>query len=462
MKPTLRPARPIVAGCPAASSVVLAAAIPVALAAVLAPAAVAQPQVVKPPIAQYWMDVATHSMAGMPEMPGMPSLPGFLGGGAGAGGNHYGNARGMSPGRWLDLALHTRNKPAGSEAMHAIPGAMQMGDSLPLVPLTATPRSDREGGEGGELPRERPTGRVLIYWGCGETVRSGQPRVIDLGSAEPQAFARAFGGRYAPDRGARVAPGHSIWPNEKNRVMVPRGASLAGEHAISGAGVPASMRFAIGAAQDFMPAIELDAGGALADSVALQWQAVRNARAYYLHAMASIGSDMVLWSSSETPDTGMGLFDYLSNATIDRWVGEKALLPATTTRCAVPRGIFASGREGGAMLRMIAWGSELNLAHPPRPGDPRTPWEPEWSVRVRVKASTMAMLGVDMPATRGRGRAGEAQPGQADPPGQAEQAGQAGQAGQPAQTGQDAMPSIPGLPGGAGRAIDAIRGIFGR
>ncbi len=416
-------------------------------AAVLAATAAAQQQVVKPPIAQYWIDVATHSMAGMPEMPGMPSLPAFMGGGgAGAGNNHYGNARGMAPGRWVDLALHTRNKPSGTEATHAIPAGLQMGAGLPLMPLAARPAPDREPGEVTEDMREKPTGRLLIYWGCGEAVRSGQPRVIDL-SGDPQAFGRAFAGRYAPDRGARVGPGYSIWPNEKNRTMVPRGASLAGSHAISGEGVPASMKFAIGPAQDFMPAIELAASGALADSIALQWPAVRNARAYFLHAMGSVGRDMVLWSSAETPDTGMGLFDYLSNATIDRWLADKALLPASTTRCAVPKGIFASASDAGAMLRMIAWGSELNLAHPPRPTDPRVAWEPDWSARVRVKATTMAMLGVEMPAAASGATAGEAaaQPGQAEP----------------GQAAQDAAPSIPGLPG-AGRAIDAIRGIFGR
>jgi len=423
-----------------------AVALATGIVAFAAPAAAQQ--VVRPPIAQYWIDVATHGMAGMPEIPGMPGLPSFMGGGQGGAGNHYGNARGMAPGRWLDLALHTRNKPSGSDATHAIPAGMQLGASLPLVPVTAPPRSEREPGEVTEEPRERPSGRLLIYWGCGETVRAGQPRVIDLAGGDTQAFGRAFAGRYAPDRGARVAPGYALWPNDRHRELVPRGASLAGEHAIRGDGVPASMKFAIGQAQDFMPAIELATSGALADSIRLQWPAVPHARAYYLHAMASAGTDMVLWSSAETPDTGMGLFDYLSNATIDRWVNEKALLAASATRCAVPKGIFASGRNDGAMLRMIAWGSELNLAHPPRPSDPRTPWEPEWAVRVRVKATTMAMLGVDV------GGAGSAAEAAAPSP-----SGQPASAGQPSTP--PAAPSIPGLPE-AGRALDAIKGLFGR
>ena len=91
----------------AASLAVAACIVPVAVPA-------AAQQVVKPPIAQYWIDVATHGMAGMPEIPGMPALPSFMGGGQGGAGNHYGNARGMAPGRWLELALHTRNKPSGS------------------------------------------------------------------------------------------------------------------------------------------------------------------------------------------------------------------------------------------------------------------------------------------------------------------------------------------------------------
>jgi len=394
------------------------------------------------------MDVATHSMAGMPEMPSLPGMPAFMGGGGGA--NSFGNTRGMATGRWLDLALHTRNRPAGTEATHALPPGMQMGAGLPLVPLQTAPRPAREPGDPPEDMRERPTGRLLIYWGCGDTVRAGQPRVIDLASAGPAEFGRAFGGRYVPERGARVATGHALWPNERNRTMVPRSASLTGEHAVGGDGVPASLRFAIGPAQDFMPAIQLQSTGTLADSVSLQWGAMPTARAFYLHAMASVGNDMILWSSAETPDTGMGLVDYLPNATIDRWLREQVLLPASQTRCAVPRGIFAGGRDAGAMLRMIAYGSELNLAHPPRPTDPRTPWEPEWTARVRVKSTTMAMLGVDMDPAARRGT----QPRDEDRSADQQPAEQAGE--QRATT-----PSIPGLPG-AGRALDAIRGIFGR
>lgn len=100
---------------------------------------------------------------------------------------------------------------------------------------------------------------------------------------------------------------------------------------------------------------------------------------------------MIIWSSSEQPDPGWGLMDYLPPAQIEKLLKEKVILPTSVQRCAIPAGIFAGA--DGAMVRMIAYGPELNLAHPPRPANPKAPWNPEWAVRVRVKSTGMTMLG---------------------------------------------------------------------
>ncbi len=85
----------------------------------------------------------------------------------------------MMPSRVLDIAFLNNTKPA-IEVSQAIPVGMKMGTALPLVPPVKTESIRRE--ERDELPQnmERPKGRILIYWGCSETVRSGQPRIIDL------------------------------------------------------------------------------------------------------------------------------------------------------------------------------------------------------------------------------------------------------------------------------------------
>ena len=404
----------------------------------------ASAQTDKAPKTQLWIDLSTGSMAGMPEldMPMGGGLMGMVGGGRpGMGSNtHYGMARtmGIMPPRVIDIALHNSLRP-GVEARQAIPPGMRMGESLPLLPPKAQPTAPSEPGE---LPQEyeqqKPKGRILVYWGCGSEVRAGQPRVIDLARAKPTDFAVAFAGRAVPDRGARVGPSHALYPNERNQVQLARDSSLVGEHQVIGEGVPASMRFTLGSAQDLMPAIDLRTTGKPQDSMGTTWQPVRNARAYYLHAMSQNGDDMVMWSSAETPDTGMGLFDYLPNATIDRWLKERVLLPAEATQCAIPRGIFAAGagRESTPMLRMMAYGGESHIVHPPRPADPKAPWAPEWAVRVRVKAHTMAMLGEEQGDMRGAGRS--------DMPPTAEREEGGAQ------------------PGNAVNPINVLRGIFGR
>lgn len=419
-------------------------------------------QTTKPPKAQLWMDVSTGTMAGMPEMDmsgagGM--MAGMMGGRGGAGGGNtsYGMARGMNimPPRVLDIALYNRLKP-GIEANQAIPAGMRMGDSLPLVP----PKAEVREREPGEMPREqqqeKPRGRILIYWGCGEAVRSGQPRVIDLARGNPADFSSAFAGRYAPDRGARVGPTYALYPNEKNRVTLSRDSSLVGEHQVQGDGVPSTFKFTLGAGQDVMPAIDLQSSGGLKDSINTSWRSVTNARAYFLHAMGQLGDDLVMWSSSETADTGMGLFDYLSNATIERWLKDRVLLKPETTQCAIPRGIFATpegkGSEG-AMLRMMAYGGESNFAYPPRPTDPKAVWEPDWAVRVRIKSQTMAMLGEDS----GGGRRSTGSRSRAEQ-GSSQQQGTSQQQAPAESPAQGAAESLIPLPNPAG----VLKGLFGR
>jgi hypothetical protein len=357
----------------------------------------------------------------------------------------------VMPPRILDIAFYNSLQP-GAEASQAIPAGMRMGDSLPLLPPPQRETRPVER-EPSEPPPEvqRPKGRVLVYWGCSETVRAGQPRVIDFSTAAPSDFSSVFAGRHAPDRGPRVGSNYVLYPNERNSVMLARDSSLVGEHQVKGPNVPASMKFTLGEGQDVMPPIELQSKGTLQDSVALSWSPVRNARGYYLHAMSSNGNDMVMWSSAETPDTGMGLFDFLSNATIEQWTRQRVLLGADTTNCAVPKGIFAqaaggSGREGTPMLRMIAYGGESNFAYPPRPADPKAVWEPEWAVRVRMKSNTMAMLGQEM-SERRSARQRPAPGGDAPPAAGADQSS------------PPPSPGVPGLPVNPGAIL---RGILGR
>lgn len=422
-------------------------------------------QQVRPPKINLWMDVSTSSFAGMPDMESMGAGGGLLGslmgaasGGTGLGGalKTYGQARSFSmlPSRVIDIALLNTNKPA-VEVSQAIPAGMKMGAALPLVPPVKTESIRKE--ERDELPQnmERPKGRILIYWGCSETVRSGQPRIIDL-AGDMTKFGNAFSGRYAPDRSVRVSEKHAIYPNDKNTVNLSKDSSIAGEHQINGDGIPASMRFSLSQAQDIMPAIALQSSGNPASSIKLNWQSLSQAKAYFISAFSSNGNDMVLWSSSESADAGMGLMDYLPNATIDNWLRDRVLLQPSTTSCAVPQGIFAAkdgSRDSGAMAQMIAFGGESYIVHPPRPTDAKTPWNQEWAVRLRLKSQTMASLGGEDNARSNRRAAPSSNSLNANsdnPP-----SGQTGQTDAPAESGGVLGLPIPGMGG-------LLKGLFGR
>ncbi len=425
-------------------------------------------QVVRPPKVLLWMDVSTGGMAGMPEMdiPGMGGLMAGMGrGGPGAkntGREYYGSARGfhVMPPRILDIALWNGLKP-GVEASQRIPSGLKLGEKLPLLPVIPDKVVEEKGGQGAPTDYEKPKGRILFYWGCSPTVRSGQPRVVDLSKMSADsaaAFGSAFSGRFAPDRGAKVRAGYDVFPNERDQRSIPRDGSLIGEHQVQGDSVPDSFRFNLGPAHDIMPPIELQSQGGLSDSVSLSWVPVTNARAYFLHAMGAQGDDMIFWSSSEVPDTGFGLFDYLSNSTIEKWTTEKVLLATSVTQCSVPKGIMAGrgggsrrgGDDAGAMLRMIAYGGEHGFVHPPRPTDPKVPWDQEWSVRLRVKSQTMAMLGEEIePQHNARSTESPARSRKVQPPNSNEA---------PPDASDEASPKGLSIPNPA----SVLKGLFGR
>jgi len=51
-----------------------------------------------------------------------------------------------------------------------------------------------------------------------------------------------------------------------------------------------------------------------------------------------------------------------------------------------------------AMVQLAAYGGEANFVYPPRPADPKTPWNQQWQVKVRYRSATSAILGMDMSA----------------------------------------------------------------
>lgn len=392
-----------------------------ALAATLVALPAASQKSAKTPPTNLFIDVSTQNMAGMPDMGGMlGGLGGFMAkrmGGADTGKPTYPTTRGVGgmTGQYLDIALHNALKP-GIEAQELIPGGLNLGKSLTLIPIE--PGKSGEGGTpGGTVPDVEM--KITEYWGCSATVRPGQPKVatfkvkggtVSKGGMQGMDFQSTGSlskGLFAPDRDIDLKPGYVYWPNRKYGKQVPNGARLAGEHRITGDGIPASMQFQVEQAADFMPKLALRTQGEATAAVGLSWPSVDRARAYFITGMHMqlLGENsyaLTIWSSADVAGAGSDLHAYLTGGYIDKWLKQKVLLPSTATSCTIPRGIFAgaSNMEGGqmtmpGMLMMTAYGPESWITYPPKPADPKQPWNPEWSVRLRAKSTASAMLGMD-------------------------------------------------------------------
>jgi hypothetical protein len=389
------------------TATLVASAIVVPASITMAQQATAQRPADKPPISQAWIDIATFSSPGMPG--GMAGMMGGMMGGSGGGdtplsaimggkssGNQFGHTRFGGSGSFMDVTLRTSRNPNLAEALQAVPENSKLAPTLQLKVLPQAKPVRETSDDTVEESPEQPKGRIKLFWGCGTTIRPGQPKVVDFATGTVGQMAEIFKGRRATQRGTHSAPGRPVWPNLTDKRLVPEGASLTGSHAFTGQGVPDGFKFTLPPAQDIMPAIALKQ--TQADGVTqLTWQPLPTARAYFIAAMGGKGDDdgtaeMTLWTSSELPDSGFGLVDYQTNKSVDQWLKDKVLLPPTTSRCDIPKGIFGEG--AGGMLRMIAYGTEINLAYPPRPTDPKLAWEPDWAVKVRVKSVANSMLGM--------------------------------------------------------------------
>ena len=341
-----------------------------ALAAVLpAPAAAQATQ------ADLYIDVATHTMPGMSGLGVLGRVAGAMSGGNAS----YGMARhpGM-PGKYMDVALDNRGKP-GAPASQAIPKGLRLGNEIDLLP----PERKQQANDGGDSPTanialaDGGPYKIRYYWGCGEKVRAGQPAefTMSVRNGKPVNSGRAMTPRNVPQHGINPGPQHALWPNQASRKSVSSKASLVGTHRVTGDGVPDAMQFDLGREHDFLPELELERE-TTDQGTQLNWNRVEGARAYFIHATASDGDTIVMWSSSEDGYAGPELVDFLPESLVTQWTAKRTLLGADARNCTIPREVFAGGAP---MVQMVAYGNQRTIS------------QPGWRVHVRNKSTAMLM-----------------------------------------------------------------------
>jgi hypothetical protein len=332
-----------------------------------------------PPVANYWMDVSTASGMGAAMMgggkPDMGQVMQMMQGGGG------------QVSHALNLYLASKTKAAAPQANHLIPPGMQMGPSLPLIAPQAvkTERTDYA------MPEhfQRPKGRMIIYWGCGEHAGAGQPTVIDFSKLAAGQMPPGFSAMMSAVRAAQPprpgqSPGYGEWPNQKDSRAVPPAASLLGAHKVEANYAP-PIAFTMGQGQDFMPGLGLREAGALpSGAIRMSWTPAALATGYALSMFGSSGNgDMLIWSSANKPSAFPNL-DYLSPAQVKPLVANRAVLAPATSQCIVPAEVIKASPAG--MVMMIGYGPEAYFSDKPK--------APTWTVRARYKTTATAMLGM--------------------------------------------------------------------
>lgn len=351
-------------------------------------------QQVVPPKTVYWLSAATQSGFG-------------LGGKAPSGGDMMRMAMGggaSGPIKLLDLDLGSKLPPSGPPAAsHDIGPAMKMNSPLPLkTPKVEKARETTPGNE----DFERPKGKLLLFWGCGETARPGQPIVIDFAKVTAgQVPPNLFGGervRIANPPSRSSWPTYGVWPNEdrNGRQNIPSAASLLGDHKVTGNYTP---QIDFNLTQDWLSGLDLKQAKAASGALGLTWNPVAGATSYFAQMIGAAageneadGTTLVFWSSSDVQTFISGLSDYIAPAESARLVGKKQLMPPSQTSCAVPKEAVAAAPAG--MLTLVAHGPEQNFVYPPRPSDPKIPWVQDWTVKARFVSRSGAILGMDMGA----------------------------------------------------------------
>jgi hypothetical protein len=341
------------------------------------------------------------------------TVSGFAAMGSGAGGAlsmAFGGSGGNKVQKELYLRLGSGDAPAkgAPKAEHFMPAGAKLGKSVQL----ATPKEERGGTD--ELP-QKPKGRILIFWGCGEHAPKGQPVVIDLsklaaGQVPPGLWTSTIIRDWGPSLQNSKTFGR--WPAE-DRKFVKNDSSLIGAHRIAGNYSP-EIAFTLG--KDFMAPLQASNSEQASGASLLKWNAVPDATGYLAFLFGGkMGpggemGDMVMWTSSASRQFGGGLSDWLSPAQVAGLVKDRTVMAPSISQCMIP----AEVRKAGPDFRMgmlTAFGPEENFAHPARPADPKAAWNLQWTARVRHRSLTSWM---DMPGMGAMG--GQPPQGQTEQP----------------------------------------------
>jgi hypothetical protein len=319
---------------------------------------------------------------------------GGLGGGMGSAMGMMFGGRGSNVQHELYLRIGSANgtTKGNPKADHFMPPSAKLGKSVALV----TPREEKIP----DVLPQKPKGRLLIFWGCGERAPKGQPIVLDFAKvAAGQIPAGMPTSATVRDWGPSLTNSKTFarWPAEDGK-FVKSDSALPGAHKVVSNYAP-EMNFTL--TKDFMAPLTARTMAMPSGASRIGWSGIPGATAYLAFVFGGKQGpggemgDMVMWTSSSDRQFGGGLADWLSPGQVGGLIKSGTVLPPTATSCVVPVEVINAAADF-RVGTLSAFGPEENFAYPPRPADPKVAWKPEWTARIRHRSTTSWMQAAGM------------------------------------------------------------------
>ena len=254
---------------------------------------------------------------------------------------------------------------------------------------------------------EKPKGRLLIFWGCGERAPKGQPVVVDFARvAAGQLPAGMPASAVVRDWGPTLTNSRTFarWPAEDGK-YVKADSSLPGAHRIVANYAP-EISFTL--AKDFMAPLSVRTSSLPSGATLASWTGIPDSTAFLVGLFGGKQGpggemgDMVMWSSSASRQFGGGLADWISPGQAATLVRGRTLLAPSVTNCTIPVEVNRAAADF-RVGTLTAFGPQEDFSYPPRPAT--GPWRLEWTARIRHRSMTswMSMPGM---SAGGQGAAG--------------------------------------------------------
>ncbi|MCC7435592.1 MAG: hypothetical protein IT363_12975 [Methanoregulaceae archaeon] len=279
------------------------------------------------------------------------------------------------PSRILNMRLWSPSiAPKEAFAYVEPPAGLKQGKKLDLE--LYRPTAAEPGKRKGDVfdPDATPEFTIKMYWGSSETVREGQPRVIEWKglTAEQKAAMRQMARDAQAESDYFYKPDWTtaFWPTKKQPGQIDAAASLVGTYTLTtnycgnvAIDAPQNVNFL---APYEITAPDLEKKVDLTKALKFQWKSIPYSLGQSASIVAMEGKNtLIMWSSSEVFVEGlMGDMGFLQMSEVRDFVERTIFMAGERTAVDVPAGIFKEADF--VMMNMVGYGpgAALDKAQP--------------------------------------------------------------------------------------------------